>query len=281
MSYIKGLNKMKIYASLYFLSFHLCTINAQIKFRDTSSLEIFYEFNFVPDSSLPEIKNGDVLVLEIGKISSSCFSLYNKKRQEAFLQDLSMQSAHSEKIVINPDIIKLPTGLQQIFCKIPDQKHTIVFDNVYGFQCYYIDTLNSFQWKIMSDTITILGYVCQKATANFRGRNWIAWFTTALPYDNGPLKFGGLPGLILKLEDIKNNFNFIATTIQKPKETPIIIIDKKGYSKFKRNEIRDMHKKADEDPIGFATTINPNFHVNENPHFTNRQKKRYNPIELE
>lgn len=41
----------------------------------------------------------------------------------------------------------------------------------------------------------------QKATCNFAGRTWTAWFTTEIPIQDGPYKFHGLPGLIVKIED--------------------------------------------------------------------------------
>ncbi len=44
-------------------------------------------------------------------------------------------------------------------------------------------------------------YNAQKAITNFGGREWTAWFSTDLPFQDGPYKFYGLPGLIVKIED--------------------------------------------------------------------------------
>lgn len=41
----------------------------------------------------------------------------------------------------------------------------------------YEDNRPYFDWKLVDEYKTILGYECRKATANFRGRNYIAWFT--------------------------------------------------------------------------------------------------------
>lgn len=62
------------------------------------------------------------------------------------------------------------------------------------------DDLNLFSWKIEEDTLTILNYKCQKAMTKFRGREFVAYFTTEIPVTDGPWKFNGLPGLILKID---------------------------------------------------------------------------------
>lgn len=70
-------------------------------------------------------------------------------------------------------------------------------------------------WKISSDTLTILNYVCMKATTHFRGRTYTAWFTVDIPLNDGPWKIYGLPGTILKVEDSENVFSFIAIGLEK------------------------------------------------------------------
>ncbi|MDL2257347.1 GLPGLI family protein, partial [Bacteroidales bacterium OttesenSCG-928-I14] len=72
----------------------------------------------------------------------------------------------------------------------------------------YEEELPIFNWVIFNETQSILSYDCQKATTSFRGRDYIAWFAPAIPISNGPWKFGGLPGLILKLCDTKEEFVF-------------------------------------------------------------------------
>ena len=50
---------------------------------------------------------------------------------------------------------------------------------------------------------------------NFGNRKWIAWFTPEIPISDGPYKFCGLPGLILKINDSTNSWNFDVTSIHK------------------------------------------------------------------
>ncbi len=75
------------------------------------------------------------------------------------------------------------------------------------------DTLNNFKWTIMSEHKKILNYTCTKATVNFRGRKYTAWFTEDIPLQFGPWKFGGLPGLIVKVNDYEGKFDYELTGI--------------------------------------------------------------------
>ena len=51
-------------------------------------------------------------------------------------------------------------------------------------------------------------YNTQKATTQYGGRDWEIWFTTEVPFQDGPYKFCGLPGLIVKAEDSKGDYQF-------------------------------------------------------------------------
>jgi GLPGLI family protein len=71
-------------------------------------------------------------------------------------------------------------------------------------------------WKILSDTVNILGYKCQKAVINYMQNRYTAWFTTALAYKAGPDIFYGLPGLILKVYNDGGNLGYEAIEIKTP-----------------------------------------------------------------
>lgn len=68
-------------------------------------------------------------------------------------------------------------------------------------------------WKILNETKKIGNFICQKATAAFKGNNYIAWFSTDIPVPFGPWKLHGLPGLILECNDETNFFQVKATKI--------------------------------------------------------------------
>lgn len=64
-------------------------------------------------------------------------------------------------------------------------------------------------WTLKSDTTTVHGHLCQRADIDFGGRKWIAWFSPELSdYADGPYKFKGLPGLILRVYDANKTWRF-------------------------------------------------------------------------
>jgi len=64
-----------------------------------------------------------------------------------------------------------------------------------------VSDLKKMEWKILPDKKMTDKFEVQKATLDFGGRTWIAWFSQDFPFQDGPYKFHGLPGLILEMED--------------------------------------------------------------------------------
>ncbi len=60
--------------------------------------------------------------------------------------------------------------------------------------------LKDFQWKIAPEQKKILDYMVQKATTTMDTLEITAWFAPQLQINNGPDRYGKLPGLILEIE---------------------------------------------------------------------------------
>lgn len=73
---------------------------------------------------------------------------------------------------------------------------------------------NNIQWKIEAETKRISNYHLQKATAVFEGRMLTAWFTHEVSISSKHYQLGGLPGLILYVEDGNKDFVY-KTNVQK------------------------------------------------------------------
>ena len=110
---------------------------------------------------------------------------------------------------------------------------------------YYTEPYPLQQWQMGAETQTILGHRCQKATCHWRGRDFVAWFAPDIPVKAGPWKFGGLPGLILKLQDTAGVYRFEAVQISS-RPYPIYKYDFKAYRASTREKVWKMQKTFNE-----------------------------------
>ena len=108
-------------------------------------------------------------------------------------------------------------------------------------------------WKILPETVKIGEYEAQKAETTFAGRKWYAWFTQDIPFQDGPYKFKGLPGLIVKLEDSNGDYSFDLQQSKKISEFPNF--DNRGGNpiKVKRIDFEKQEKLYRKDPVSFVT----------------------------
>lgn len=78
-----------------------------------------------------------------------------------------------------------------------------------------LPTENVQNWKLSDEKKKVKDLNLQKATTSWGGRKWVAWFAPDIPFQEGPHKFHGLPGLITELYDDKGNYKFELVKTQK------------------------------------------------------------------
>ena len=94
-------------------------------------------------------------------------------------------------------------------------KENVIFNSKTLLRQYTVnDNALKFNWKIHNDERIIGKHTCRKATTEFRGRKYTAWFTSEIPVDYGPRKFNGLPGLILEIYDEKRIYRAYAKNLK-------------------------------------------------------------------
>lgn len=62
------------------------------------------------------------------------------------------------------------------------------------------DNLMNFEWNLLDEELTIKGYKCKKAITNKEKFPIIAWYCEDISINDGPDRFYGLPGFIMKVE---------------------------------------------------------------------------------
>lgn len=117
------------------------------------------------------------------------------------------------------------------------QKRDIKYKGgVFNKSFFVTDSLDTFHWKILQDTVSILGIKCQKAETSFRGRNYEAYFTTDIKVPDGPWKFNGLPGLILRIFSLDDTYSFEAKSIEVFEDT----LDIEKFTKDYKGDLKDL-----------------------------------------
>lgn len=164
-----------------------------------------YEYKFIPDSTNRSEVIKEVMLLDIDKNGSTYYSW------DKFQQD-SIRTAEFEKQIKSGSTnlnIKQTTNRGVVGYKVtkqyPDFKTHLLTSLIQD--SYKILEEQKPEWKIYPDKQKVGNYNGQKATTSFGGREWTAWFSTDLPFQDGPYKFYGLPGLIVKITDKSGDFD--------------------------------------------------------------------------
>lgn len=253
------------------------SIDTKYKVLDSAKLKITYKLTYVKDSNRPDEKYIDIETLLIGdktsKYFSSSYAEYNNEIYEG------IKSKKHTSIIPNPPRGVLGVEIYKNFSK--NEVTFIELGTALRSDFLYNENIPIINWNISNVTSTIASYTCQKATAEFRGRKYEAWFTSEIPINNGPWKFGGLPGLILKITDDKQYYNFECTGIEQlSKKGPIIIYDL-NYEKTSREAYNKVCNRYHEDIVPFYKMRGGAvFSINKGREELKSKKEPYNPIEL-
>ena len=109
---------------------------------------------------------------------------------------------------------------EYLFRNINDGE-TMIYRVIAGEHYSYTEPTEMPIWQIQSETKELLGYSCQLASCDFRGRTWYAWFSTDIPVNEGPWKLFGLPGLVLEAYDSKKHYAYKATGLYTQNLQPV------------------------------------------------------------
>lgn len=114
------------------------------------------------------------------------------------------------------------------------------------------------EWEVLPDTMSIVGYPCQKAVCRFKGRTYEAWFTAEIPRSEGPWKLHGLPGLILRAEDSRSEYVFECTGLVQSRGGEMIAYGDTGYEPISRRDLNRVFERYAADPMGYISATSPN-----------------------
>ena len=225
------------------------------KVIDSSYMECRYELKYLKDTSVvitdstrQQIVSKDMMLLHVGKKVAKFYS-YNKFYTDSLLADAVKKQTVNGKGTVTFGNLKTKEGSPELIYKYPDGK--LLYHCGLGPDSYqYEDNDLYFGWELLDETKELLGYTVHKATCDFRGRKYTAWYAPDISISNGPWKFSGLPGLILEISDSRDHYHYTAVGLKKTRDLPIYI-NEGNFIKIKRKKFQELKRRLDEDPISF------------------------------
>ncbi|TXD83900.1 GLPGLI family protein [Subsaximicrobium wynnwilliamsii] len=108
-------------------------------------------------------------------------------------------------------------------------KEDFKLHQLFAYDDYYLirQNANVYVWNISKEKKKIGDYTCYKATTTIENGRTIkteitAWFTPEIPFRFGPKNYGGLPGLILALEE-RGHYFYAKKIVLKQEEKKVKI----------------------------------------------------------
>lgn len=240
--------------------------------------KITYKLEYVKDVTKPDLKSDDQLVLLIGDNTTKFYS-------ESVISGMNVIEDYFAK---NSGKTSYPNELLQdgspyeIYQNYPTSARstTIYLGDMLTDHFIIEEDMTKMEWQIGAEEQEINGYKCRKATTSFRGRDYIAWFTSDIPLSYGPWRFAGLPGLILKVSDSQNHYSWECIGLQSNNIEEKIQKYSLSYTKTTTEKLNKLLYTMHEDFIGytrmvFSARAGKTYEGNSKP-----LKKPYNPIEL-
>lgn len=238
--------------------------------------ESLYRFRFVADT-VENIVQEDLMVLRFNGKQSLFFSEQSRRVDSIIATDFANASFNellAERKKLGHKVVDL-TLSKDFTTKQID--HSENFSNNYRYQ----EELPTFDWQISDETKKIWDYTCQKAVCTFRGRTYVAWFTSEVPIKEGPWKFHGLPGLILEVGDTEGYYSFSFLGLRQS-DAPMNFLKKK-YIQMTREQFLKSLKNYLKDPFAFQmSTSGIKIKADEETmRKLRRNKKKNDPMERE
>jgi GLPGLI family protein len=232
---------------------------------DTSWLECSYRFTLMRDTveKIKSVRDNDMRLL-VGKKYSKFYSHTVFARDSVLNtmtenEKISMLSNGSLINIIQP---YLSTDAYIVYTNHIENK-IILTDVQPPNRTQYSEDVPKQNWKILNEAKDFNGYKCQKATCTFRGRNYEAWFTREIQIKEGPWKFNGLPGLIVRVYDTQEHYDFELISISKVNRQ--ITFNEQNYNKVNLQDHIKICRYRIQHPLANLMNKGRNVHTTFSP----------------
>lgn len=246
---------------IYIFAFMLATaaLHAQ-ETIDTAQFWAEYKCSCKSAPEQPDFDRVDWYYLDMGDKATKFYSRYGEIRDsianEILKKGLSVWEIH-EATKGYPRRSSTP-----IYYQLYNEKKTrVATQYIHGY--FYEEPMAMPEWTLHEDTMTVLGYLCRRATTHYFGRDWEVYYAPEIQLSRGPWKLWGLPGLIVRATDADHYFLFEMDLFKRLSgPVPIIYIHRelgnqggyKGteYKKVSMKTYMEYERLYHEDAIAFG-----------------------------
>lgn len=212
-----------------------CIAGAQnVKKIDNISNAFYYDYFYLNEQGNRATETNQQMVLEVGE-SFSKFQSLNKAFADSLIALYANEPPSVVLSKVMPQISSSPVPILLNYVVIKEyaavNKATFIGKTLDSSSLFKVEETIEFDWQIEPTRDTsILDIQCIMATTRYAGRDYIAWFSPDIPINDGPYKFSGLPGLIIKLHDTLNEHVFTFNGVAKPRQKPMYLTTQKTSS---------------------------------------------------
>lgn len=290
---------MKNIKNLFVLTFLIsCFFLNSSSAQDKIVLNVIYEFKYVRDLAQTDSPYKSIMILSLGKNSSRycTHETYIKNNPKLLVErqkkqkELENSSKPTITVIGRPTLLINNSGaiINEEILKNTTNREMSVISHL-GFKTYKVSSETpKINWEMTGDKKIIADYNCQKAIGNYAGRVYEVWFTPDIPFNDGPWKLAGLPGLILEAYDKKNEVSFKIKNISKntdSEETTKSFLDSPFSITTNLKAYNRIKKEFETDPEAVSRGMFPNANleirnIDNDKDNSVKKTKKYNPIEL-
>jgi len=230
-----------------FLAIFITTHSFAQKISENFKYKATYKLTFQPDSTNTESRQTENMLLYLGSNISHFGSEGSIVKDSLMANRDPNNKSMAALSKIQAQIP--PTKFNYHIYKNLDQNTLIFAEKIVKTKYHYKEELNQINWEILPETKKLDEYQLQKATCDFSGRKYTAWFAPEIPISDGPYKFNGLPGLIMEIRDQKDHYNFELISFETLR-TPVVSkleIDKS--LEISQEYLNKISENYDRDPI--------------------------------
>lgn len=243
---------------------------------DTLKYRAEYILSYQIDSTNIYSKDQENFKLLIGYKKSLFVS------ENGFKRDSLKNELLKTKNISNLNLTNTPkTAFSFRIVKKVQENNITFYDLFFRTAINYNEKVN-LKWELTSSKESIGNLMCGIAYVDYGGRRYKTWYSLDISIPEGPYKFFGLPGLIVKIEDTKGYYKFELANFKdvSSEKIPIqldykllngVSVTKQEYLSARKNYFNNIGVELSRSGITIGNDAIRN--VQE------REKKKNNPIE--